>query len=530
MKFHRCALVCVVWVSLLAASALHAYGSEAKALGAAPRVKPVAIVEVPLTTSNALQDLTRAGFNIASVRDGVAEIYATSYELHVLTQLGYSYVQTGSDPAPPAKTSPGKALGSYHDYAGVTAMLQGYAAAYPAICRLSSLGQSVQGRELWVLLITDNPDVEEEEPEFKYVSTMHGNEPVGTEMCLYLIDHLLSNYDVESRITDLVDGTSISIVPLMNPDGLELGSRYNAHIVDLNRAFPAYPGDYTGTMYDGEALHDDGREPEIAHVMNWTAQNSFVLSANLHTGALLVNYPYDDDGVPSGTDAPTPDDLLFEDISRRYSIHNLPMWNSPSFPDGISNGVAWYVAVGGMQDWHYRYAACNEVTIELSNIKTPAASTLSTLWDDNQESMLSYLESVHIGVRGVVTSAVTGLPLWAKVSVQGNTQDVFTDPDLGDYYRMLLPGTYTLTFSASGHAPTTVSDITVIDGVLTIQDVVLGTYDADVNGDGVTNVIDVQLVINTVLEMSVPYDCDINGSGEVDAVDVQLAVNAVLAA
>ena len=46
---------------------------------------------------------------------------------------------------------------------------------------------------------------EEDEPEFKYVSTMHGNEPVGTEMCLYFVDLLLTDYGSDPRITSLVD-------------------------------------------------------------------------------------------------------------------------------------------------------------------------------------------------------------------------------------------------------------------------------------------------------------------------------------
>ena len=49
--------------------------------------------------------------------------------------------------------------------------------------------------------------------------------------------------------------------------------------------------------------------------MRWTAENSFVLSANFHGGALVVNYPYDQDpGIASGRNAPSPDDALFEAI------------------------------------------------------------------------------------------------------------------------------------------------------------------------------------------------------------------------
>ena len=64
-----------------------------------------------------------------------------------------------------------------------------------------------------------------------------------------------------------------------------------------------------------------------------------MLAANFHTGALVVNYPYDDDGNGS-VYSPTPDDLLLEEISRRYSRTNAPMLASPYFSDGITNGAA----------------------------------------------------------------------------------------------------------------------------------------------------------------------------------------------
>ena len=185
--------------------------------------------------------------------------------------------------------------------------------------------------------------------------------------------------------------------------------------------------------------------------MQWSAAHSFTLSANFHTGSLVVNYPYDNDGRGS-TDSPTPDDELFRQLAETYSSHNPPMWNSTEFTHGITNGAAWYDIVGGMQDWNYRYCSDNDVTIELSDTTWPAASQLPSFWNDNRQAMLSYLEAVHAGVRGVVTDQVTGLPLLASIEVAGNDHPVFTDPQAGDYHRMLLPGTYSLTISAPGYA------------------------------------------------------------------------------
>jgi carboxypeptidase D len=449
----------------------------------------VAVIEVTLPDRQALDELTREGYNITSLAGNLATIYATPEELEHLSQAGYNYRQIGSEPAPPEVLP--KSVTQYHDYNSVTSELQGHAGTYPTICRLYTLGQSVQERELWALLITDDPNNEEDEPEFKYVATMHGDESLGTEMCLYFIDLLLTEYGTDTRITNLVDSTAIWVVPLMNPDGLELGSRYNANGYDLNRSFPEYPGDFTGNIFDGEPLGDAGRQPEVAHIMNWTAENSFVLSANFHAGALVVNYPYDDDGKGS-VDSPTSDDLLFEDISRRYSIHNIPMWNSPTFPDGITNGAAWYSITGGMIDFNYRYASCSEVTIELSNTKNPPAPQIPDFWADNNESMLSYLEAVHIGVRGVITDRTTGDPLWAQVLVEDNNHPVFTDPNVGDYHRMLLPGTYNLTFSAPLYVPRSANSVSVTSGPATILDVELTTI--DINYDGGVDFADFDLL------------------------------------
>jgi carboxypeptidase D len=495
--------------------AIVTYGliSSAGALAAVdngPRLGPVTIVEVILPNRAALDELTEAGYNISNVRGDTATIYTTATELEQLAEAGYEYLEIGVDGQLPPPAD--KALGAYHNYAGLTAHLAEYAAAYPDICRLYTLGQSVQGRELWAMLITDDPNIEEDEPEFKYISTMHGDEPLGTEMCLYFIDMLLTTYDSNVRVAELVDNTAICIVPLMNPDGLEhwpYPSRYNANGHDLNRRFPAYPGNFTGTMFDGQPLGDGGRPTEVGHVMRWTAENSFVLSANLHAGALVVNYPYDNDGK-GHVDSPAPDDLLFENISRRYSMHNVPMWNSPYFNNGITNGAAWYSISGGMQDWNYRYASCNEVTIELSNTKKPHASQIPNFWNKNRESMLSYAEAVHIGVRGIVTDRSTGRPVWAEVRIEHNSHPVFTDPNVGDYHRMLLPGTYDLIFYAPGYAQLLIENVTVTAGPATRLDVELVSVNRPVADAGDNQIAYARFdgIADVKLDGSGSYDAD----------------------
>jgi carboxypeptidase D len=351
----------------------------------------------------------------------------------------------------------------YPTHAQIGADLLALQETYPDLCRVESIGQSVQGRDLWFIKITDHPDIEEAEPEFKYISTMHGNETVGTPLTLNLIHLLLESYGTDPRLTGLVNETEIWILPLMNPDGYSANprSRFNGHGVDLNRSFPDRIADTVNTT--------EGREPETAAVMAFGADHSSVLSANFHTGALLVNYPYDSSAAsPSPPPKPewfSPDDDLFQRVSLAYSIHNSPMYNSPFFENGITNGISWFQVFGGMQDWNYHWLGCNEVTIELSDSFTPAESTLLGFWENNRESMLAYMEQVHIGIRGIVSDANTGSPIDAAIRVEGRDHDVFTDPDVGDYYRMVLAGTYDLTVSAEGYRPQTAAGVAVEMGM-----------------------------------------------------------------
>jgi hypothetical protein len=434
------------------------------------RPGPVYVLNVTAPDQASLRALVDSGYDVSSVHGLTATIYATGAERKRLLATGWPVTEI--DRAADIE----KTLGVYHTYASLTTELETYAALHPDICRLESLGKSYQNHDLWAMLITDNPDADEDEPECKYIGSIHGGtEPVGMELCLYLIDLLLGQYGTDERITDLVDGTALWIVPLMNPDGLAANSRENAQGYDLNRKFPNYPDDFTGTIFN-TPLDVAGYPPEVVRIMNWTARESFTLAANFHTGALVVNYPYDyEPGIPSGQPALSPDDALYQEISRAYSALNGPMRSNPEFEDGIVNGSAWYSITGGMQDWDYRYAGCNHVTIELSDTFRPDASLLAQLWDDNRESMLAYLESAQIGIRGIVTDAATGAPVYAQALIEGNSQPVFTDPDAGDYHRMLLPGTYTVVVSAPGYQTRRIENVAVGEGAAAVVDVELET-------------------------------------------------------
>jgi hypothetical protein len=111
-------------------------------------------------------------------------------------------------------------LSRYLEYEELEPLLQRYAKAYPALTHLTSLGQSRQGRELWVLELHDPATGPAEHKAAMYIDgNVHGNEIQGTEVCLYTIDHVLRHREDDPEVRRVLDQRVLLIAPCTNPDG-----------------------------------------------------------------------------------------------------------------------------------------------------------------------------------------------------------------------------------------------------------------------------------------------------------------------
>jgi hypothetical protein len=131
-----------------------------------------------------------------------------------------------ADPIQPQGTTPPQQIPAFNrlnTYEEIAGYLKGYAAAYPKWTRLESIGKSIQGRDLWMITIT-NPATGPElsKPAMYIDGNTHANEVQGAEAALYTVDYLLKNYGRLPRVTEMLDRSVFYILPVVNPDGRSL--------------------------------------------------------------------------------------------------------------------------------------------------------------------------------------------------------------------------------------------------------------------------------------------------------------------
>lgn len=372
----------------------------------------------------------------------------------------------------------------HHDYMEMSKLLKQTASLCADISVLYSIGRSFEGKELFVIEFSNNPGQHEMfEPEFKYIANMHGNEALGREMLIYLAQYLCSEYlSGNQRVQTLINNTRIHLLPSMNPDGYEIASeeepgyngwttgRTNIQGLDLNRNFPDLTTQFyrdrrrRGSRIDHIPIprsYWNGKvAPETRAVIKWLKKIPFVLSASLHGGDLVASYPFDLSRLPTEDKyfSPTPDEQMFKLLARTYADAHPVMSDTltercgGSFAEdgGIINGAQWYSFAGGMQDFNYLHTNCFEITLELSCDKYPGDDDLQPAWQENKEALLTYMEMVHRGIKGVVLDDRGRTIKGAQIKVRGIRHDIFSVAN-GEYWRLLPSGTYYVSAFAHGH-------------------------------------------------------------------------------
>jgi hypothetical protein len=420
-------------------------------------------VTLPYSDKKSIEILT-TNVSILSVIDNVIHVSLSklTVEWFILQKYDYKIVERVSSKALSSAGSVNQAMDwdLYPTYLQYDSIMRSFSIHYPSLCRLDTIGTSVNGKLVLALKVTSDAAVNTDKPKVFYTSTMHGDETGGFILMLHLADYLLKNYNLDNRVTNLLDNLEIWINPLANPDGTYVSdnlstppARYNANGYDLNRNFP---DPFTPDIVQQKETHD---------MIKFMRKHKFVLSANFHSGTEVVNYPWD-----RWLSKFHADDSWFNSISRAYAdtAHKYAGPEYMNFLDnGVTRGAVWYVVYGGRQDFMTWELHGREVTIEVDEQYVTPAPQLALLWQNNWHSLLGYLENALYGIHGLVRDVNTHAPVPAKVFISGHDIDssqVYSDTLTGSFVRFLYPGSWNLSFSATGYKDTTISNVEVVSG------------------------------------------------------------------
>jgi hypothetical protein len=254
-------------------------------------------------------------------------------------------------------------MGGFYTFDEVVRELDSMRLVYPTLITEKALiGLSIEGRDIWMVKISDNPEVSEQEPDILYTALHHAREPQGLMTVMYFMYYLLENYGTDPEVTDLINTRELYFVPVVNPDGYVHNEETNpngggmwrknrrvneggSYGVDLNRNYGYYWGyDDFGSSPDpwSETYRGTGpfSEPETQIIRDFCDAREVMLCLNYHTYGNLLIYPW------AYLDTPTPDSIIFTALAVDMTQYNGYVYGTPGETVG-------YTVNGSSDDWMY---------------------------------------------------------------------------------------------------------------------------------------------------------------------------------
>ena len=313
--------------------------------------------------------VTVAGAAIVEVDHGKVVVTANRRAVRRMRRMGYRVKRLAPPRRRGARAADFPAADStYHNYAEMQAETASVATAYPGLVQRFSIGTSYEGRQLWAVKISDNPTVDEPEPEVLFTANQHAREHLTVEMALYILRELTSKYGNDPQITNIVNSRETWIVFMVNPDGVEYdiatgsyrmwrknrqpNSGSTAVGTDLNRNWGWQWGccggsssSFSSETYRGTAPFS---APETQRVRDFV--NSRVIGGvqqikahiDFHTYSELILWPY---GYTTANTAP---ELTADDRAAHVALGQRMAQSNGYTPEQASD---LYIADGTIDDW-----------------------------------------------------------------------------------------------------------------------------------------------------------------------------------
>jgi hypothetical protein len=254
-------------------------------------------------------------------------------------------------------------MGGYYTYEEVGAQLDSMNVRYPdLIAPKVSLEKSIEGRDIWMIRLSNRSDMNDRGSEVLYTAMHHAREPEGMMALLYFMYYLLEQYGKDAEVTYLLEHRDLYFVPVVNPDGYAYNEKTrpsggglwrksrrlnedSSNGIDLNRNYGYQWGyDDIGSSpvprsdtYRGSAPFS---EPEIRAIRDFCFQHHFLAALNYHAYGNDLIYPF------GYTDKETPDSSVFRIYARDMTKFN-------GYTYGLSTETVHYPTNGDSDDWMY---------------------------------------------------------------------------------------------------------------------------------------------------------------------------------
>ena len=466
--------------------------------------------------------LEESGFDILETTEAAVDLAVNSEEWELLMSMGYSpvFIEKGR-PFYEIQQERGTVPTGYSDLTDIIAQMQATAAAFPAIARLVNLTElygmepTFEGRDLYAIKISDNVNVDEDEPSLLVVSAHHCREIVTPVLALHAIEQLTTLYGTDAAITEAVNSHEIWISPVWNPDGYNhvfTGDnlwRKNRTIfptgigVDTNRnyafAWDSICGGSTSVSSSTYRGPSEASEAETQTMMAFSEDRYFTKILDYHSSGREALYAY------------SPSCNLHPFNSFQQSSAMALSTASGYFGDNRSPS-----ANGEHYEWQLKQFSSFSFLIETHTTFQPSFASAQAEAQTTWPGVLWMLEQ-PTPLSGHVRSGLTGQPLSAVITLDPptspNGEQNRSRPLNGRYHLFVPPGQYDVVFSAEGYEPQThmvtiTSDAQILEVDLMPETLCRG----DLTGDEMVTVLDIIRVVNALGQSGGPEDIDNNGT------------------
>ncbi|MCK4940748.1 hypothetical protein KAS45_01535, partial [candidate division WOR-3 bacterium] len=382
----------------------------------------------------------------------------------------------------------------YHTFNEVAYELDSMATHYSSITMLDTLGYTdIDSLPIFALKLSDSVTMDEDEPEILYIGCHHAEELIGIEICMYMIDDLISNYNIDSTKTHWINNREIWFVPLMNPDGHGVVMTHMDTIwrknkrdndnngffdlthdgVDLNRNYDFYwsnggSTDFSSEFYRGPYSFS---ESEARAIRNLTLAHNFTFCITYHSARYglteVVYYPWRWSGGYS------PDYPFIRVIADTISKRIIKDSGTGHYTALVGQGLD-----GRARNWLYGICGIFTYCLEVGTTTIPPGSIVDDICQRNLPGAYYLLERVEeSGITGCIYDSLSGEPVSAEVVINGYYDSSLpprkSDVTYGRFLRILKPGVYDIEVRNCGYASMYYDDIVVSDGQMTELNVLL---------------------------------------------------------